>query len=428
MKLQVWVAALALFVLGVLYGWQSTREVGGECEFAPRVNGEVESVHKIEAQRIQYVVTSDDTCRLLVFASRFPAYQTGDQLTVVGEVEYVRDFPPELAGYGAYLARRGITATLRYPTVQRIQPGKKFFDIRESLSRRVMQLFPEPEASAVLAMVLGQAGTMPEEVIQDFRTTGVSHILAISGMNLSLLTVLIWGVSFLIPLPRMVRTLAVLVLLWFYVWLIIFPVSAVRAAWFWTFALVALQLRRLVGLPTIFVLAVLTMVSVNPQIIADVGFQLSVSAVAGMWLAAFVTSTWRPRRLPTWLTLTALATGGATLTTWPIVAYHFGIISFISALANILIVPTVGPFMVIALLALAAQFLAPPVALIISLPVHLLWRWMTAVANILARFPGAALTDVSVPVWFLPVYYVAGFVLVVLVLRHQHRTWREIWI
>jgi len=255
----------------------------------------------------------------------------------------------------------------------------------------------------------------------------VSHILAISGMNLSLMMLIVWGLALFLPMPRFLKVGLAAAIMWGYVWVIVFPVSAVRAAWFWTFALLALSSGSLVGLPAIFLLAVLVMVSVSPQVVWDIGFQLSVSAVAGMWLATFMTRGRGPGWLPKWIWFTALATLGATVTTWPIVAYHFGIVSFVSLFANVLIVPAVAPFMVLSLLALPAGALNPLVGSVLSFPIHLLWVWMTGVARVLAHVPGAAMMDVYLPRWFLPVYYLAGFALVILILKHQHRNWREMW-
>ncbi|MEK7557044.1 MAG: ComEC/Rec2 family competence protein, partial [Patescibacteria group bacterium] len=385
-RLAYMAATLTLLALGFVHGRESSRLLSRECELTLNVNAVIAAVHKIEAQRVQYIIEKEDGCRILMFGARFPLYGAGEKIRVTGEVESVQDFPEELTGYGKYLLRKGISGTMRYPDVASERgsgPG-----LRENLRWRVVRLFPEPEASAVLAMVLGQAGTLPGDTVDHFRRVGVTHILAISGMNLSLLTVAILGLSFLLPLKPGARTMLVIALMWLYVWLIVYPISAVRAAWFWTLALAGLQLRVLVSLPTIFLLAVAAMVTLDPRIILDIGFQLSVSAVAGMWVAGFLTPRFAKEKkwLPRWLRVTILATVGATITTWPIVTYHFGIISLVSLPANILIVPPVSAFMILSLLAIATSFF-PPLGLVLSFGVRVLWQWMTGVASILAAWP-----------------------------------------
>src|SRR6185436_9047359 len=125
-------------------------------------------------------------------------------------------------------------------------------------------------------------------------------------------------------LPGYVRAVLLIAVMWFYIAFIHWPVSATRAVFFWTLALVGFELRQLVSLATVIILTVAMMVTFNPLVLQDIGFQLSVGAVIGIAIATLVS-----RRLPRavheyGIFELALASLGATVATWPIIAYHFG--------------------------------------------------------------------------------------------------------
>lgn len=429
-KFALGAAAGALFLLGTIYGWQAAHRIQRTCLVPDQFSGRVQSVFRLEGERAQYEVVSSEGCLVLVTTARFPEFRVGDVLEFSGEAEGIGEIPEEYAGYRDYLARRGVAATTRYPDI-RLREGTNtanFLEgIRRILRREIGQAFPEPEASLIAAMVLGERGSLPEEIDTAFRRVGVSHILAISGFNVTLLAGILLGLFAPLPVSPRIRALIMAVVVWGYVALAGAPVSAQRAAWFWTLVLIAWQLHVLVGFFSVMVLALVGMVSLSPLVIYDVGWQLSLSAVLGIWLILFFAKNfWQGKRFR-FMRALVLSSFGATLATWPIVAYHFGLISLVSLPANLIVVPLTSAFMAASLVALATHFIFPPVALGVSLGVHMIWKIMEGAVVWLAALPAAALADVSLPLWFLPLYYAALVALTAVLLRAQHRSWREVW-
>lgn len=416
-------ALIGLFLAGFFWGKARTSLV--PCQFADSVVGKVIRVEKRAASTSQYRVQTDSHCTLLVTASRFPEYQRGDMVIIKGTVKPLTDLSKDLAGYADHLARQGMNGTVQFAAIELQRSGSPGPSDRfsEGLRRRIEQIFPEPDAAVVVAMTLGDYGMIPPEVADQFRRTGLTHILAISGFNISIIAGLLWAVVQLLPVGRLVRLGLLITAIWGYVGLIYFPVSAVRAALFWTILLTAFEMRALVSVSTVYILAAAGMISFDPSVLHDVGFQLSFAAVAGIaWIFFLLRRRGQQRAV---LMTALLTTLGATAATWPIISYHFGLLSLVTVMANMLVVPVVPAFFVIALAAIALANITPSIALIASLPVHILWQWIEMVVTISSRLPGTF--DYTIPGWAVVVWYSAVIAFSVWVIAYQQRSWREVW-
>lgn len=424
------VASCLLLVLSYL--WVRGTPAAGSCQLPPEVDGIIQRIHRLEERRAQYVVKDSQGCTVLVITNRFPQYHPGNRIRAQGSVQSLENIPGEYTGYAEYLARQDIDGTLRYPVISLLADDTVWYEeIRSGLRGQIEQVFLEPEAGIVQGMVLAEAGTIPETVQDNFRRTGVSHILAISGFNITLLTGMAFVVAMLLPLSPAIRTAGLIIFLWAYIILIGWPVSAVRAAIFLTILLIGYQLRLLINLPTVVMLTVAAYATFDPATIKDVGFQLSLAAVVGIALMLFLgpgkrpAKSWAGRRW--WIIAGLFTTLGATLTTWPITAYHFQSALIIGLAANFFVVPAASALLILSLLTLLLSLLAPATALAGAFAVHAVWRWIDAVTYAFALIPGVYYENVRLAGWFIPLYFAGLAALSAIVLKMQRRSWREIW-
>ena len=198
--------------------------------------------------------------------------------------------------------------------------------------------FPSPRWPR--ALLLGLRGQLPPQVVDDFRATGTSHLLAISGLHVGVLLFMAMGlVSGTLGRGRMVYFLVPLAVIWMYAATSGFPISVVRAAIMGTTVLAALALGRPRRVLPALSLAAAVMVGIDPKVLGQVSFQLSFAAVAGIALAlpmqprlaeALSTRTsgggWWRIWLGRWaagIATALLVSVAATLATWPLVAYNF---------------------------------------------------------------------------------------------------------
>lgn len=432
-SVQVAVAALVLVFLGFVWGSGTGERRGDDCEMASPARATVIGQPQIQARGVLVTVEDEGGCRALVTVDRFSELGEGDVVELAGgEVQSLDKVREYSVGYAGYLERRGISATWRYPSTNVVQAGKSWIHpLHRTIRERVTSLFIEPDSSVVLAVLLAEKGTLPKELTEAFRATGVSHVLAISGLHISLLTGMLLVVLMLLPLSPYARTTVVLVWLWSYVVFIGLPTSAARAAAFWTIALTAWQLHVLVSLPTVLLLAVSAIVLLDPLLLTDVGFQLSVSAVIGIFLALFLA-----KGLPRWggragaagkLVGSALVSLGATVATGPIVAYHFGNVALSGIVTNLLVVPFIPALLILVITALLLSLVFMPTALLVAFVARGIIAWLEMVTSFIAGVPGLFYEEVQVSMRLIALYYLIIAVICGAILRHQKRSWREIW-
>ena len=310
-----------------------------------------------------------------------PALQEGWRLEVAGLLRRPRPAPhPLLAGAAQRLEQRGIHTELkvgRHRVLER--PATPVADLRRRIADRFLAVAGPEVGGLLAALVLGSAVVpLPEALTADFRAAGLSHALAASGFHL---TVLLGAVMALArPFGPAVRLpLAGGAILLFL--LLAGPqASVVRAVLSGAMALVILESGRR-GRPIgLLGLTVALMLLLQPLWWADLGFQLSVAATAGLLVSAAPLEGWLAGADPgRWRRLLAAAVAvplAASLWTLPLQLLHFGVVPLYAVPANLAVEPLLTPLtlgaMAMALVALLLPPLLAPLALLLAWPSRLL--------------------------------------------------------
>ena len=287
--------------------------------------------------------------------------------------------------------------------------------IRKEIKTILKTVFPPDAYPFAKALLLGDTSDLSYAVDTDLKISGVRHVVAVSGLHISI----VFGLLSMVTLRK--RLLTVLVgypLLFFFGALTGFTPSVVRACLMWGLVLLARLVDREYDGPTSLSFAVLVMLILNPLVIASVGFQLSVASVAGiflfsdgimLWLRSFCGEI-RGRNLWAWLirgsTASAAVTLGATVLTTPLCAYYFGMVSLVGLVTNLLCLWVVSivfyGIMAVCLLYGLVPVLGSVLAWLIAWPI----RYVLWVAEIMADFPLAAVYTVSpyITAWLVFVY------------------------
>ncbi|HYJ54414.1 MAG TPA: ComEC/Rec2 family competence protein [Mycobacterium sp.] len=261
--------------------------------------------------------------------------------------------------------------------------------IRDRFAQASRMVLPADQAGMLPALVLGDTSTVPGQTTQDFRTSGLAHLTAVSGANVTIVCGAVLLTATLIG-PRAAVGLAAVTLLGFVVVVQPSP-SVLRAAVMGAITLLAvLSHRRRQALPALAATVVVLMVGA-PELAVDVGFALSVSATAALVLIAPVWS----RRLtergwPRPLAAAVSVAVAAQLVTAPLVAGISGSVSLVAVGANLVVAPVIPPITVIGSAAAALCPLWPAGAeLLIRFTGPEVW-WLMSVARWAATVPAAA--------------------------------------
>jgi competence protein ComEC len=259
------------------------------------------------------------------------------------------------------LRRRGIAMALRTDEVTLEQGSRRgilgWIDaIRGRAERALSRGMPERESALARGFVLGEDDRIDPEVRDDFKRSGLAHLLAVSGQNVLLLCLLAWPLLALLGITLRARLVALLLVVAIYVPVTGAGPSIQRAGVMGAAGLIAALAESPRSRWYALLLAAATTLAFNPRVSGDVGWQLSFAAVIGilLWsgrlsnLLGATAARGSPRRA---LAEGAAVTIAATVATAPLMAHHFEALSVASLPANLLALPAVAPAMWLGMLA-----------------------------------------------------------------------------
>ena len=215
--------------------------------------------------------------------------------------------------------------------------------LREALAEPLRRLVPEPEGGIVRGIVLGERAAVDADLASAFARSGTSHLLAISGFNMTLVATAVAVLARGRVRPAVTAALTVSCVLAYSILVGLAP-SVARAAVMAVVASLGLAFGRRPATDNALALAVATMVGVDASAIGDIGFLLSATATGGLLYLGDPISR-RLAFLPGAIRQGLATTLAATLPTIPIIAAVFGRVSLVSPLSNLVAVPLFPPLM-----------------------------------------------------------------------------------
>jgi len=331
--------------------------------------------------------------RVLISVNLYPEYQYGDLLEINCKLKSPEPF--EDFSYDRYLAKDKIYSQCSYSKVKLISRGNgdwlltKIYQFKNKLMEIINANLPEPQASLFAAIILGARRGLPQDLMAKFNLTATTHLIAISGLNITIITAVLMELFLALMIPRKKAFWLITACLIFYIVLIGAPASAVRAAIMGWLLILAMYLGRLNKSSNALILAGSLMILINPKILRDdVGFQLSFLAVLGLiYFVPFFEEKFR--HLPEVFGLkSALATTlAAQITTAPLIIYNFGRLSLIGPVVNLLVVPVASILTVIGTLVLFLVIFLPQLAFSFFLLPWLFLTYLIKVVEIFAIIP-----------------------------------------
>jgi ComEC/Rec2-related protein len=245
-------------------------------------------------------------------------------------------------------------------------------------------VLPDRQRPLFLGFVLGDTRGQTADVTDDFRGSGLTHLLAVSGENVAFVLALAGPMLRRLSLrPRFVATIAII---GFFALVTRFEPSVLRASVMAALAVSATTLGREASRVRLLALAVALLVVIDPFLVRAVGFQLSVAASAGIVLLAprLAGALPGPQFLRDALAVTIAAQAGVA----PVLVATFGGVPLASVPANLLAAPAAAGVMVWGVGAgLAAGLLPTGVATAVHVPTSLMIRWIAWVAHWGAALP-----------------------------------------
>lgn len=355
----------------------------------------------------------------LVRAKRYPERHCGDRVQVVGRLETPPVF--ETFSYRDYLARQGIHSLVRNAEVTLLAENQAnlllyaLLTFKRRAQATIAVILPEPQAALLTGILLGVETGIPADLKDAFAATGTSHIVAISGFNISIIAGALAGLAERTFGKRRAVWIAIAGVV-VYTVLVGAAASVVRAALMGILYLWGHHLGRTTFAPASLAAAAMAMTALNPYTLWDVGFQLSFAATLGLVLYAAplgraferaltqLTSVKRARQVSGLLNDNLIVTLAVQITTTPLILHYFGRLSLVTLLTNLLILPAQPGVMTWGGLATILGLIARPVGQVVSWVTWVFLTYTIEVVRLTARTPFASL-PVRAEGWMVWGYY-----------------------
>ncbi len=263
--------------------------------------------------------------------------------------------------------------------------------VKSSFVGGVRRALPEPAASFMVGILIGARSNLPKYLQDNLNSIGLSHIVAVSGYNLTILTIALARV-----LGKRWRWGNLVLSLWIILGFVLLTgasPSILRAGIMATLFMTASYWGRDLALEVCLALGALITLIINPTyLISDLSWQLSFLSLTGIIFLAPKIESLLPRRGKLAVLSEILAvTLAAQIATLPLVAYIFGRVSLIAPLANLIIMPLIPLLMLLGFVAGLAGMILPNLAYTLMSPIARLTDMIIASFNTMAAYKWSAI-------------------------------------
>lgn len=386
------------------YNGQSSIEVDGIISQDPeQTDKSIQIQVSVSSVNISENKITGDLLVIVPKAIADSTYGYGDVLHIKGKLET----PPSIEGfdYQAYLNNQGIYSIMYSPQIQIVAkaPGFKplalVYQLRASLARSLAQTLPEPQASLGQGIILGLRANIPADIENQFIRTGTAHLLAISGINLTIMAGMLIsaGVALFGRRNQIYAWLAIFAI-WFYALITGFQPPVVRAAIMASIFLIAELLGRQRSSIVALVLATTLMLFFNPQLVYDASFQLTVMSMVGLVMVAPPLQSLSKRLIEGALpdkfakyfipvADSLIISMASIIAILPLIVYYFGIFYWIGPIATLLTVAPMPAIIVVGSTCAILGIFALPLSQFIAWFVWLLLSYVLLIVKVADYIP-----------------------------------------
>ena len=377
---------------------------------------------------VRLVLETKDKSKILIYVQSYPQYEYGDKLKIAGVLKKPENFGTNNFDWPAYLAKDAIYYEMFYPRTEFVSAGngfwlkEKLFSLKEKFLSAIAKVVPEPHSAFLGGITIGAREGLPESLQEKFRTTGVAHIVALSGYNITIVAETI--MLFLSFLPQYLAIGGGVIGVILFAIMTGASATVLRASIMALLALTARATGRIYTVSWALFLAGFFMILQNPKILRfDTSFQLSFLATLGLIYISpivknklgFVTDRFNLREIFS-------ATISAQIAVLPLLVYKTGLFSIVGLPVNFLILPFIPLTMffgfAVGILGMFSSLLSLPFAW----ASYALLQYELFIVDIFAKLPFSAVNIPGFSEVFLILSYAAVFIVVFHLRRKEKLT------
>jgi competence protein ComEC len=316
--------------------------------------------------------------------------------------------------YRRHLIKSGISATI-YARSHNINPVatsnvnplvKMGIGLRKKITDTVKSCLPKEQAALLSGMLIGFTEDMSEEMMNAFSDAGLSHLTAVSGMNIAFIVFPLIFVFKKMRVSQKVSNISIIGILIMFLFITGFSPSVARAVIMGIIVLIGQLLRRETDIYSSISFALILLLLYNPYTLFDIGFQLSFAATLSLVLFyKYIKSKLDFKFLPSFVSDVMAATLAAQLGVVPISTMYFNKISIISLLSNIVVVPLVEIITILGIIMVVLGQISIVPAELLGLACNSFLSFILYIARISSQIPFAVIKIITPSILGLAIYY-----------------------
>lgn len=406
-----------------LFEWEEIEIKGTVASSGFSSSGREVYIVEVESAILQESIKWQKDFKIRLYGNSEEVFNQG---SIVNIVVRLYAFPerrnPHDFDYGKWLHDQGISAHGEIVEVKSIENKSvwSWLPIRSYVRKNADQLFKTEHSPMAKALLLGYKEELDSELKQEFSRSGLSHIMAVSGLHVGFVVAPFWLIIPFLWTNRYGKWIGIILLtflLFGYAGITGFSASVSRAsvmAWLITYGKLFHKVRNSINLTAV---AAIILLIINPEQLFNVGFQLSFAAVFIILLLMPEAQKIVPRKIrygkAGGLMAIILVSIVVQLGLFPILIYYFGEFSIAGPLANALVVPLLSFTVPAGILMILLSNIHLPFFELASIPVSYSMDWISGVAKTIGSFDYSYLvfeeTYVSLfLLWFTAIMFISA--------------------
>ncbi len=348
---------------------------------------------------------------LLVTTDLYPEFNYGDE--IIFECELKRPEKIENFSYDKYLMKQNIYSICSSRNIELVSQNNgnkiitQIFNLRKNLFEHSDSIWPEPYSSFINGLLFGK-NIVSEQIKNDFKRIGVSHIIVVSGMHVSIISVVCLNLLISAGINRKKSFLIICFIVIGFVFLSGLGASTIRAAIMAIILMFSQNLGKIMKNSLLLSYSTVVIALINPYtIFYDVGFQLSFFATYGlMYISPLIEKYFEflPEQFEIRSSLTSSIS--AIISTTPILVYQFKQLSVVSPISNLLILPLISINMLVSFIAVVISYLNLSIAKIIGFFNYANLQLMIKIASELSKIEFANVSINNFSLFFMLFSYI----------------------
>lgn len=364
------------------------------------IEGQVVGFPDISGSQSRYLLKWQDR-KIQLTINRYPEYQYGDKLKIKGVLKPPND----------YLFHQGVLGAVYFPeNVEKTGTSgniflKTIFNFRKKFEDILNRSLNEPYSSFAAGVVLGSKRNIPDSLMSAFNRTGTTHIIAVSGYNVTIMIVYIG--LFLGIFSRKLKFWGSLFVIITFVLMTGASASVLRAGILAGLMAWGYYEGRRINMTILLLLTASLMLLFNPYMLEyDISFQLSFLAFMGLVYFSPILASWKIFKWLPFLPRNLLTeTLGAQIFVLPILIYYFGRFSLVAPIVNVLILWLIPASMLIIFMIGLAGFIFLPLAQVIGFFGWLLLKYILIIVERFSALPWASFEIKTSQWWWMVLFY-----------------------